>query len=72
MADGAPQSTGQIARRLNVPPHAVRRALDAIAPDAPRCGDQPFNQRRVVTPDVAKRLADELYQRGYLAEPPTS
>lgn len=60
-----PLSTGQVAAQLGVPQYAVRRTLDAIAPDAPRIG-----RNRLVTPGMQKKLADELYLRGHLAKKP--
>lgn len=51
----APLSTGQVAEQLGVPIWAVRRAVDSLLPDTPRCG-----QNRIIPPEAVKQLAVAL------------
>lgn len=60
MAD-TPLSTGQVAKQLGAPIWAVRRAVDALLPNAERCG-----QNRIVPADAVKRLENVLREKGQL------
>ena len=58
-------SVGQAAAQLGVPAWKVRRVVDQIAPETPRCG-----QNRVLSPGTIQKLSNRLYEDGFLRERP--